>query len=174
MDAAEQSAGIAFLSQPATYGVAEVTRIDTHASIVFLAGDRASKIKRAVCYSYLDYATPAAREEFCRAELTLNRRTAPRLHLEVRSVNRDASGRLTFGGPGTIVEWVVVMRRLDQAAMSGNAMATCICATPACSRAGRRCSTASSSAASSLALANATILPICNNASFHHLAGSFG
>ena len=34
-------------------------RIDTHASVVFLGGDRALKIKRAVRLPFLDYSTLA-------------------------------------------------------------------------------------------------------------------
>ena len=68
MSVDDQGHIIAFLSDPATYGVAAVERIDTHASVVFLAGDRAYKLKRAVRFSYLDYSTLALREQYCRAE----------------------------------------------------------------------------------------------------------
>ncbi|MGH6929603.1 MAG: AAA family ATPase, partial [Dongiaceae bacterium] len=114
MSETDQTAVIAFLADPATHGVESVERIDTHASIVFLAGERAYKLKRAVRYSYLDYATVAARERYCRAELALNRRTAPQLYEDVRPVARDAEGRLSLGGAGEAVDWVLVMRRFDQ------------------------------------------------------------
>jgi hypothetical protein len=110
----DQAEVIAFLADPATHGVAAVERIDTHASIVFLAGDHAFKLKRAVRFSYLDYATVAARERHCRAELALNRRTAPELYVEVRSIARDADGPLSFGGSGEVLDWVLVMRQFDQ------------------------------------------------------------
>jgi hypothetical protein len=114
MTDSEQRAVIAFLADPSTHGVASVERIDTHASVVFLAGDRAYKLKRAVRYSYLDYSTVAARERYCRAELGLNRRTAPQLYEDVRAVTRAADGRLSIGGAGDVVDWVLVMRRFDQ------------------------------------------------------------
>jgi aminoglycoside phosphotransferase family enzyme/predicted kinase len=114
MDEQDQAAAIAFLADPVTHGGAEVRRIDTHASVVFLAGNHAFKLKRAVRFSYLDYSTLAARERFCRAELALNRRTAPDLYQEVRSIARAADGRLSFDGPGAVIDWVVVMRRFDQ------------------------------------------------------------
>jgi aminoglycoside phosphotransferase family enzyme len=41
MSEPDQVAVIAFLADPASHGGAAVERIDTHASIVFLAGDRA-------------------------------------------------------------------------------------------------------------------------------------
>ena len=52
-----QQAVIDFLERPATHGGAPVKRIDTHAAAVFLAGDRALKIKRAVRFPFLDYST---------------------------------------------------------------------------------------------------------------------
>ena len=50
---------LAFLADPATYGgkADKVRRIDTHAASVFLAGDRALKIKRAVRFPFLDFST---------------------------------------------------------------------------------------------------------------------
>jgi len=114
MNEQDQAAVIAFLADPATHGGAAVERIDTHASIVFLAGDRAFKLKRAVRFTYLDYSTLVLREQFCRAELALNRRTAPELYEEVCPITRDPAGRLSFGGAGAIADWVVVMRRFDQ------------------------------------------------------------
>ena len=65
---------------------APTERIDTHAAIVLLAGDRALKLKRPVRYSFLDFTTLAAREAALRHELELNRRTAPQLYLRVLPV----------------------------------------------------------------------------------------
>ncbi|WP_119303899.1 bifunctional aminoglycoside phosphotransferase/ATP-binding protein [Dongia deserti] len=114
---ADQSEIIQFLSLPQNHGGAPVDTITTHASIVFLAGDRAYKLKRAVKYSYLDYSTVELRRGACEAELTLNRRTAPELYLSVSPIVRAANGRLSFDGPGEPVEWVVVMRRFPQDAL---------------------------------------------------------
>lgn len=110
---------LAFLGDPATYGVPAggVERIDTHISAVFLAGTMAYKLKRAVRFSYLDYSTRALRGAACAAELALNRRTAPELYLETREIRRRPDGRLAFGGAGAPVDTVVVMRRFDQEAL---------------------------------------------------------
>jgi uncharacterized protein len=107
---------IAFLSDGASYGLpgARVERIETHISIVFLVGDRAYKLKRAVRFSYLDYSKTSNRERFCKSELELNRRTAPSIYLRVRPIYRSADGRLCFDH-GTIVEWILEMRRFSQA-----------------------------------------------------------
>jgi len=115
MTVEDQSAAIAFLASPGTHGGERVERIDTHCSILFLAGDRAFKLKRAVRYSYLDYSTRALREAACRNELALNRRTAPEIYLAVRSIARSTDGRLGFDATGDVLDWVVVMRRFDAA-----------------------------------------------------------
>jgi len=109
---------IAFLSAPTAYGadVTEVARVETHGAIVFLAGDRAYKLKRAVKYPYMDFSTPERRRAMCEAELRVNRRTAPQLYLEIRSIVRNSSGALSFGtrSEEQALDWVVVMKRFDQ------------------------------------------------------------
>ena len=111
----DQSAVIRFLSMSASYGVTvPVERIDTHCSIVFLADDRAYKLKRAVTYSYLDYSTLVLRKQACERELSLNRRTAPALYLGVQPITRLANGELMLGGDGTALDWVVVMTRFGE------------------------------------------------------------
>lgn len=105
-----------FLSRPESYdhGIASVGRIDTHCSSVFLAGDRAYKLKRAIRFASLNYSTVALRERACRAELRLNVRTAPELYLGVKAITRGLDGGLQFDGPGPPEDWVVAMRRFHQ------------------------------------------------------------
>ncbi|MEX2616263.1 MAG: AAA family ATPase [Alphaproteobacteria bacterium] len=107
---------IAFLSRPESYGrdVENVQRIDTHISVVFLAGDRVYKMKRAIRFEYLDYGTLARRRAFCEAEIDTNRRTAPSLYLGVVAVTRAEDGAFQLNGNGEPVEWLVEMRRFDQ------------------------------------------------------------
>ncbi len=116
-EADDQRDAIAFLGDPSSYGgeVERVETIETHVSIVFLAGDRAYKLKRAVKLPYLDFSTAARRREACAAELALNRRTAPALYLELRRLGRDAGGAVAFTDAGPALDWVVAMRRFDQA-----------------------------------------------------------
>ncbi len=106
-----------FLASPESYDRvhAPVDQIETHASLVFLAGDRAYKVKRAVKYPFLDFSTLAKRRAACLNELAINRRTAPQLYLQVVPVTIEADGKLRLDGEGRPVEWVVVMRRFDQA-----------------------------------------------------------
>lgn len=100
----DQSESLGFLALPAAYGSDEpVTRIDTHASHVFLAGDRVYKMKRALRYPYLDYGTIERRRWACEREISLNRRTAPTLYLGLAALRRGAGGRLYLdrqGGAG--------------------------------------------------------------------------
>jgi uncharacterized protein len=108
---------VAFLKDPSSYGpgVDRVEVIETHASLVFIAGERVFKLKRAVTYPYLDFSTADLRRRACEAELVLNRRTAPALYEEVRGLFRDADGAVGFSPNDEAVDWVVVMRRFDQA-----------------------------------------------------------
>ncbi|WP_348770667.1 AAA family ATPase [Azospirillum sp. TSO35-2] len=114
---------IAFLGDPHSHGGAAVERIDTHAAVVFLAGDRALKLKRAVRYPYLDYSTVEKRRAACEAELAINRRTAPTLYRGVVAVRRGAGGRLTLderaeaGAAGEPVDWLVSMARFPDDAL---------------------------------------------------------
>jgi hypothetical protein len=112
----KQTAAIEFLADPATYGLGadDVKRIDTHGAMVFLAGGRVYKIKRAVKYPYLDFSTLEKREAALRAEIEANRRFAPELYLDVIAVTRGANGKLALGGAGEALEWALVMRRFDE------------------------------------------------------------
>lgn len=110
----DQSDVIAFLSAHFTHDGHLVEQIETHASIVWLADDRAWKMKRAVRYDYLDFSTVQRRRAMCEAEVRLNRRSAPALYLGVVPVTREADGPLALGGDGPAVEWLVSMKRFDQ------------------------------------------------------------
>ena len=121
-DAHCQTETIAFLSDPKSFGpdTPAVERCETHGAIVFLAGNRAYKLKRAVRFPYMDYSTPTLRQAMCEKELAVNRRAAPLLYLAVRPIVRDSGGRLRFGNAlegERAVDWVVVMRRFPQAAL---------------------------------------------------------
>jgi len=124
MNAENQSEAIAFLSEPSSYGagVAEVRRIETHISVVFLAGARAFKLKKAVRYPYLDFSTLAKRRAACEAEIAVNRRAAPAIYRGVVPLTRAPGGGLALGGPtackeGEPVEWLVEMARFDEATL---------------------------------------------------------
>jgi aminoglycoside phosphotransferase family enzyme len=106
---------LAFLSKPDAYPhpARDFERKETHMSWVFLAGAKVYKLKKPVRFPYLDYSTLAKREAACRAELTLNRRLAPDIYEMVVPLTQTPQG-LAIGGTGEIVDWLVVMRRLDE------------------------------------------------------------
>ena len=111
----DQSDTIAFLERPQTHGLSgAVGREETHISEVFLAGDRAYKLKRAVKLPYADFSTPELRLHFCRREVELNSLTAPGLYLGVRTITRRDDGSLRFDGVGELVDAVVEMVRFRE------------------------------------------------------------
>jgi aminoglycoside phosphotransferase family enzyme len=111
-----QTKVIAFLSDPGSYTPApgSVERIDTHGAIIFLAGDKAYKIKRQVKLAYLDFSTLGKRQKTCQREVEINRKTAPDLYLGVIPITCQDNGSLQFGGEGEPVEWAVEMERFEQ------------------------------------------------------------
>ena len=89
---------------------------ETHASWVFVAGDRAYKIKKPIALGFLDYSTLARRRSACREEVRVNRELAPGLYLGVRAIVR--TGR-DFAWRATAllerVEYAVEMRSFPRA-----------------------------------------------------------
>lgn len=106
---------VAFLSKPEAYPhpTPNIECKETHMSWVFLAGDKVYKLKKPVRFPYLDYSTLTKREAACRAELALNRRLAPHVYEKVVPLMRTPQG-FSIDGQGEIVDWLVVMRRLDE------------------------------------------------------------
>jgi len=119
MAPAGQCETVAFLGRGESYDApgVPVERRETHISIVFLVGERAFKLKRAVAFSYLDFSTPALRRRCCEEELRLGRAMAPSLYRAVRAVTRSPDGRLALDGAGEPIDWLVEMRRFDEAAL---------------------------------------------------------
>jgi len=83
---------------------------ETHASLVFLAGSRAYKMKKPVRFPFLDYSTLEKRKRFCEEEVRLNRRLAPSVYVGVVPITAD--GRIR--GKGEVLEYAVEMVRLPQ------------------------------------------------------------
>jgi hypothetical protein len=117
--AVDQDDIIAFLADPATYGPSreEVERIETHGAIVFLAGDRVHKLKKAVQFPYMDFSTLERRRAACLREIEINRPQAPQVYIDAAPVTREPDGTFAIGGRGEPVDWVVRMNRFDQAGL---------------------------------------------------------
>jgi aminoglycoside phosphotransferase family enzyme len=89
-----------------------VEAIETHMSWVFLLDHYVYKLKKPVCYEFLDFRTLAARRYYCEEELRLNCRLAPAVYLGIVALTLDDQGHLQLGGSGTPIDWLVKMRRL--------------------------------------------------------------
>jgi uncharacterized protein len=88
-----------------------VTALQTHISVVFLAGPFAYKVKKPVHFEFLDARSLERRRELCLQEVALNRRLCPELYLGVVPVTRGPTG-LVVGGSAVPVEFAVQMQRL--------------------------------------------------------------
>ncbi|CAE6937821.1 AAA family ATPase [Paraburkholderia domus] len=105
----------AALQRPCSYRhpAGRIRRIETHISVIYLAGRFAYKIKKPVDLGFVDFTDMAARRHACNEEVRLNRRLARRLYLGVVPVAR--LGRiLKVDGRGTSVEHAVRMKRFDE------------------------------------------------------------
>jgi aminoglycoside phosphotransferase family enzyme len=107
-------AKVAFLRNPLSYPEAtgRVDIVETHMSWVFLTDRNAWKLKKPVRHSYLDFSTVAARRFYCDEEVRLNGRLTQHVYLGTVPLTADARGRLRLGAGGTVVDWLVKMRRL--------------------------------------------------------------
>ncbi len=107
------------LSRPDAFGhpVDAVEVVQTHISVVFLAGDLVYKIKKPVDLGFLDFTTLERRQHSCHEEVRLNRRLAPDVYLGVSPIVRVDGGlrvveEADLDGAVDAVEWAVRMRRL--------------------------------------------------------------
>ncbi len=114
----DQSEIVAFLSSAQAFRAAgdqipadaEVEIVETHGAYVFLCGDVAFKLKRAVIYDYMDLGTVERRHTMLLRELDLNAPTAPMIYRDVLPVTQQPDG-LALGGDGPVVDWVLRMWR---------------------------------------------------------------
>jgi aminoglycoside phosphotransferase family enzyme/predicted kinase len=89
---------------------------ETHASWVFVAGERAYKIKKPVGFAFLDYSTLSRRHEACSEEVRVNQHLAPGIYLGVRAIVRTPDGfRLADEDAAGAVEYAVEMLSFDEA-----------------------------------------------------------
>jgi hypothetical protein len=91
-----------------------VHRIDTHAASVFLEGNRALKIKRAIRFPFLDYSTLEKRKAACEEEIRINHPFAPQIYHRAVAITQSADGSLDIDGNGRPVEYAVEMTRFDE------------------------------------------------------------
>ena len=104
------------LASGATYpGHPRVDLHETHASWVFVAGDRAYKVKKPLALGFLDYSTLELRHSACREEVRINQELAPGLYLGVRAIVKGNGGfRIVPDGAANAVEYAVEMCRFSE------------------------------------------------------------
>lgn len=115
---------IVSLMKPESYEprVDGVQLIQTHISFVLIAGDRVYKFKKPVDFGFLDFSTLAKRAHFCEQEVILNWRLCPDIYLGRVTVHRGKDGFMLNGG-GEIVEYGVMMARMQEEKMMGRVLA---------------------------------------------------
>lgn len=124
-------AKLKFLASPAAYGNGDtkVECIETHMSWVFLVGQQVFKLKKTVRFPFLDFSSVQAREFFCREEVRLNARLAPGIYQGVVAL-KYTNGTFSLAADGQrptageTVDWLVCMRRLPEASMLSQRIAS--------------------------------------------------
>ena len=92
-----------------------VTVHETHTAWVFLAGDRAYKVKKPVRMDFLDFSTLERRRTVCLEEIRVNQELAPTLGMRLRAVVALAdSYALAEPDAAAAVEYALEMRRFDE------------------------------------------------------------
>lgn len=124
--ASELARKVAALESPAAYPdeASSIVALETHFAWVFLAGDYAYKLKKPSGNPLSDLRSLDARRASCEEEVRLNRPLAQDIYLGVVPLAVGTDGRMRVGGTGTIVDWLVRMRRLPAALMLDRAIAS--------------------------------------------------
>ena len=98
--------------------------IQTHMSVVCLAGEHAYKLKKAIELPFADFSTLEKRREFCEREVRLNRRLCPDTYLGVVPLVEAPDGGFRFvadgdggEGEGETIDFAVRMKRLPPGRM---------------------------------------------------------
>jgi aminoglycoside phosphotransferase family enzyme/predicted kinase len=95
-----------------------VARRETHGAWVLLSGELAYKLRKPVRLPYLDYSDVRKRLQCSQAEVALNQALAPGIYRHIQALVRDGDA-LSLGPcepTSDAVDYVVVMRRFDEAA----------------------------------------------------------
>jgi uncharacterized protein len=61
---------------------------ETHSGLVVFVGDRVFKVKKPLCFPFIDHRSIDARRRSCEQEVTLNRRLAPDVYLGVGTLRQ--------------------------------------------------------------------------------------
>ncbi|MGD2125589.1 MAG: phosphotransferase [Desulfobacteraceae bacterium] len=89
-----------------------VSVVQTHISIVFVADRFVYKVKKPVNFGFLDFLTLEKRAHFCHQEVKLNRRLAKDVYIGVLPITFDGKRHSMRVTTGDIVEYAVKMKRI--------------------------------------------------------------
>ena len=84
--------------------------IETHISVVLLAGLFAYKFKKSVNFGFVDFSSLKKRKYFVQEELRLNKRLAGDLYIEVVMIT-GTSDAPVIGGTGPVIEYALKMKQ---------------------------------------------------------------
>ena len=87
--------------------------IETHISWLMVCQDYVYKLKKPLQLSFLDFSTIEKRKYYCEQELVLNQRLTNNIYLDVYPVLNDQGVYSIGSASGEIVDYALVMRRLD-------------------------------------------------------------
>lgn len=112
---------VAFLKEAKNYphSVQHITHIETHISHLFLTGEYAYKLKKAIKFDFLDFSTRENRKKYCNEEIRLNSRFAPELYLRVVLII-EAGEKLFFESEtseGTEIDYLIKMLQFDESTL---------------------------------------------------------
>lgn len=112
------------LSDPSIYPhrPGSVQVIQTHISIVFVAGLYVYKVKKPLSMGFLDYTTPEKRKFFCHQEVSLNSRFSENIYLGVAPIYESSAGKINLTEEGSEIESAVLMRYIPEEKVLRNAL----------------------------------------------------
>jgi aminoglycoside phosphotransferase family enzyme len=115
---------VAFLRRSTSYSSRpeRVDVIETHMSWVFMTDQLVYKLKKPVRREFLDFSTVEARHRNCEREVELNQRLGGSVYYGIVPLVMRPDGRFQLEGEGTIVDWLVKMRRLPTGHMLDTAI----------------------------------------------------
>jgi aminoglycoside phosphotransferase family enzyme len=88
---------------------------ETHISWVILTTKYAYKIKKPLCYSFLDFSTLEKRKYYCEREVELNKRLAGKMYVKVLPIFNN-KGYFSFNQEdGRLIDYAVLMNRMNRA-----------------------------------------------------------
>jgi aminoglycoside phosphotransferase family enzyme len=110
---------IAFLATPESWleRTACVSVVETHHAWLFMTNRHVYKMKKPFRTGGRDFSSLESRRVLCLDEYRLNRRLAARTYLGVVPLVLKNTGGLALDEAGTVVEWLVKMKRLPETRM---------------------------------------------------------